>query len=40
MGANTKYKDSVFTFLFSDPELLRELYGAIENEELEIRNEK
>ena len=30
MGANTKYKDSVFTFLFSDPELLRELYGALE----------
>ena len=30
MGANTKYKDSVFTFLFSDPDLLRELYGALE----------
>jgi len=30
MGANTKYKDSVFSFLFSDPDLLRELYGALE----------
>jgi hypothetical protein len=30
MGANTKYKDSVFSFLFSDPNLLRELYGALE----------
>jgi hypothetical protein len=30
MGANTKYKDSVFTFLFSDPDLLRELYCALE----------
>jgi hypothetical protein len=30
MGANTKYKDSVFSFLFSDPETLRELYGALE----------
>ena len=26
MGVNTKYKDSVFSFLFSDPDLLRELY--------------
>ena len=31
MGANTKYKDSVFSFLFSDPGLLRELYCALEN---------
>jgi len=31
MGANTKYKDSVFSFLFSDPDLLRELYCALEN---------
>jgi len=31
MGANTKYKDSVFTFLFSDPDILRELYCAIED---------
>jgi transposase len=30
MGANTKYKDSVFSFLFSDPAALRELYGALE----------
>jgi len=30
MGANTKYKDSVFTFLFSDPDILRELYCALE----------
>jgi hypothetical protein len=30
MGANIKYKDSVFSLLFSDPGLLRELYGALE----------
>ncbi|MDR3278734.1 MAG: Rpn family recombination-promoting nuclease/putative transposase, partial [Oscillospiraceae bacterium] len=30
MGANREYKDSVFTKLFSDPELLLELYNAIE----------
>jgi hypothetical protein len=30
MGINAKYKDSVFSFLFSDPEALRELYSAIE----------
>ena len=30
MGANTKYKDGVFSFLFSDPDLLRELYCALE----------
>jgi hypothetical protein len=30
MSANTRYKDSVFSFLFSDPAALRELYGAIE----------
>jgi hypothetical protein len=29
MGANIKYKDSVFSFLFSNPDTLRELYGAI-----------
>jgi predicted transposase/invertase (TIGR01784 family) len=29
MGPNTKYKDSVFSFLFSEPELLRELYCAL-----------
>jgi len=31
MGVNTKFKDSVFSFLFSDPDLLRELYCALEN---------
>ena len=31
MGANTKYKDSVFSFLFSDLDSLRELYCALEN---------
>jgi predicted transposase YdaD len=30
MGINAKYKDSVFSFLFSDPATLRELYGALE----------
>jgi hypothetical protein len=30
MGVNTKYKDSVFSFLFSDPATLRELYSALE----------
>jgi len=30
MGANTKYKDSVFSLLFSDQDLLRELYCALE----------
>jgi hypothetical protein len=30
MGANIKYKDSVFSFLFSNPETLRELYSALE----------
>jgi hypothetical protein len=29
MGLNTRYKDSVFTLLFSDPNALRDLYGAI-----------
>jgi hypothetical protein len=28
-NANRKYKDSVFTKLFSDPDLLRDLYNAI-----------
>jgi hypothetical protein len=28
--ANEKHKDSVFTFLFSEPDILRELYSAIE----------
>jgi len=30
MSANTKYKDSVFSLLFSDPDVLRELYGTLE----------
>ena len=30
MNANTKYKDSVFSLLFSDPDLLKELYSALE----------
>ena len=30
MGVNTKYKDSVFSFLFSNPDALRELYSALE----------
>ena len=29
MKANTKYKNSVFSFLFSDPDVLRELYCAL-----------
>jgi len=31
MSANTKYKDSVFSFLFSDTDILRELYCALED---------
>jgi hypothetical protein len=30
MGSNKQYKDSVFSLLFSDPDTLRELYGALE----------
>jgi hypothetical protein len=30
MGINAKYKDSLFSWLFSDPDTLRELYCAIE----------
>jgi hypothetical protein len=30
MGVNSRYKDSLFSWLFSDPDTLRELYGAIE----------
>jgi len=30
MNINTGYKNSVFSFLFNNPETLRELYGAIE----------
>jgi hypothetical protein len=29
MGLNKQYKDSVFTLLFSEPDTLRELYGAL-----------
>ena len=31
METNTKYKSSVFSFLFSDPDTLRELYCALED---------
>jgi hypothetical protein len=34
MSVNTRYKDSVFSFLFSDAALLRELYCALEGVEL------
>jgi hypothetical protein len=34
MGANRQYKDSVFSLLFSDPDTLRQLYGAIEGVDL------
>jgi hypothetical protein len=30
MGVNSRYKDSVFSLLFSDPDTLRTLYSAIE----------
>ena len=30
MGVNTKYKASVFSFLFSEPDVLRDLYCALE----------
>jgi hypothetical protein len=30
MAINARYKDSPFSFLFSDPGLLQELYDAIE----------
>jgi hypothetical protein len=29
MGVNTKYKDSVFSFIFNNPDTLRELYSAL-----------
>jgi hypothetical protein len=29
MNINKKHKDSLFSFLFSNPEVLRELYSAI-----------
>ena len=31
MGVNIKYKASLFSSLFSDPNILRELYCALEN---------
>jgi hypothetical protein len=31
MGVNNRHKDSVFSWLFSDPATLRELYGALGN---------
>ena len=31
MGANTRFRNSVFSYLFSDPDILRELYCALEN---------
>ena len=34
MHANIKYKDSIFSLLFSDPKLLRELYCALEGIDL------
>jgi len=34
MGANDKHKNSMFSLLFSDPSVLRELYSAIEGVEL------
>jgi hypothetical protein len=34
MGANVKYKDSLFSFLFNGPDTLRKLYGAIAGIEL------
>jgi predicted transposase/invertase (TIGR01784 family) len=34
VGLNTKHKDSVFSFLFSKPEVLRTLYSALEGVEL------
>jgi predicted transposase/invertase (TIGR01784 family) len=34
MNINNKFKNSVFTFLFSEPELLRELYCALEKVDL------
>jgi predicted transposase/invertase (TIGR01784 family) len=34
VNVNKEYKDSVFSLLFSDPDVLRELYSAIEGVEL------
>jgi hypothetical protein len=35
MGANSQYKDSVFSLLFGHPGILRELYSAIEGAPLD-----
>jgi hypothetical protein len=35
MSVNAKYKDSVFSFLFSDPDTLREFYYALEGAPLD-----
>jgi predicted transposase YdaD len=35
MTANREYKDSLFSFLFSNPEVLRKLYGALEDVRLD-----
>ena len=35
MGMNNEYKDSLFSWLFSDPDTLRELYSAIEGVQLD-----
>ena len=34
MNTNARYKDSVFSLLFSDPDVLRALYSAIEGIDL------
>jgi hypothetical protein len=34
LNSNREYKDSVFSWLFSDPQTLRELYGALRGEPL------
>jgi hypothetical protein len=34
MKTNAKHKDSVFSLLFSNPDVLRELYGALEGVDL------
>ena len=34
MSANTRHKNSVFSLLFSDPDILRELYSAIRGVDL------
>jgi len=34
MGANEKHKNSMFSLLFSNPDVLRELYSVIEGVDL------